>query len=122
MEVRAAGGVHSPAPGLEFDITLQQVQLLTKFPDAAAERVEQRTVAKLRHTNAELSQAGGLLAEVSGIFSPVGRIPHQQLPRAFEERLRLRPSLLRQVIAVAEEDQVLQRPRLANGLEARQPF
>ena len=122
MEVRAARGVRRPARGMVSDVALQQVQLLAEFPDAAAERVEQRALAKLRHASAELPQAGGLVPEGGGIFPPFGRIPGQQAPRAFEEGLGLWAFLVRQVVAVAEEDQVLQRHRLADGREARQPF
>ena len=40
MRVRSAGSVRGPALGLEFDVPLQQVQLLAEFPDTAAKRVE----------------------------------------------------------------------------------
>src|ERR1017187_3844674 len=103
MEVRTARNVRWPAPGLEFDITLQQVQFLSEFPDAAAERVEQGALAKLGHANAELPQPGGLLLEGCDFCPlPFGRIPCQQTSRVFEERLRLRTFLMREVVAVAE--------------------
>ena len=84
-----------PPPGLEFDVTLQQVQLLAEFPDAAAQRVEQRAMAKLGHADAELPQAGGLLPEGGALLSPhsAGFLA-SKLPRAFE-RAPPPPDLLR---------------------------
>src|SRR5450759_2457626 len=108
MEVSVAWGVHMPAPGLEFNVTIEQVQLLAQFPDAATQRIKQWPMTKLRHPDAELAKAGGLLPEGRCLVTPLSRIPGQQTFRAFVESLRLRTFLMRQVVAVAEKDQVLQ--------------
>ncbi len=52
-------GVSLAAPDWLIHVAIEEVELLAQLPDAAAERVEERAIAELRHAGAEVTQAAG---------------------------------------------------------------
>src|SRR5437763_11241975 len=104
MEVGSERGILICHVGSKTDVTDQQVQFLTKLPHAPAERIKQRSMTKLAHARAEVTEPGGLLLQGSSVVTPFRRSPSQQTLGAFVERRRFRSFFMRKVIAVAKKD------------------
>ena len=70
----------------------------------------------------EFTQARSLFTEEFRFLAPVRRIQRQQCFSALIERFGLGPFLMRQVVAIAEGDQVFESHWLTDCFEIWQPF
>jgi hypothetical protein len=107
---------------LEVQTALDEIELLPEVPDAAAQCMEERSMTKLRDPDADLAQSIRPLPEGRGIIVPVRGIAGQETANALIEGLCFRPFFMRQIVAVPEQDQVLEDDRPADGRKRRQPL
>lgn len=94
----------------------------TQIPDAAGARVEERTAPELRESDAEVAQPGRRLAELVDILPSLSRPATEHRAGETEERFRTGTLFVGQIVAVTQQDEVLQPHRAPHGLEILAPL